>query len=302
LTSSCDPGAEPDLRTGRPIVVAVDGSDGALSAVGWAAAEARRRGEPLRIVAVPSMPPRMRAHEGSRRTVANALYDAALSSVREAAARATDIEPSVIVDTDVLPGAPAIAVTDAGCGASMLVVGARGIGGVGTVFLGSVSDYVAANASCPIVVVHDKSADARNDVVVGVRDLEDPDRALAFAFEEAAMREASLIVLHAWYWFPSALRIAGDTVADAGLVSAQARRQLAEDLAAWQGKYPEVTVEVDVVRGHAGRVLAAASADAQLLVLGRHDGGLRLGMSAGYASVQHSVLGRAHCPVAVIPA
>jgi len=63
-----------------------------------------------------------------------------------------------------------------------------------------------------------------------------------------------------------------------------------------------VTVVVDVVRGHTGRVLSAASASARLLVLGRHDGGLRLGMSASYASVQHAVLGHAHCPVAIVPA
>jgi len=284
--------------TGMPIVVAVDGSDDGLSAVSWAAAEAERRRAPLRIVSVPAMPPRMQAHEGSQSTVANLLVDVAASSVRTAAARATDVAPGLILSTDVLSGAPALAVSDAGAGASMLVVGA---GGFGSMLLGSVSGYVAANAPCPVVVVHDRSADARNIVVVGVRDLEDPGRVLAFAFEEAGMREATLAVVHAWYWFPSALRPAGDTVTDPWLVSARARRLLAEALEPWQDKYPEVTVTVDAVRERPARVLCTMSARAQLLVLGRHGSGHHLGPDSGFASVQHSVLGQAHSPVAIVP-
>lgn len=281
---------------GRPIVVAVDGSDEALNAVDWAAAEAQRRRAPLRIVSVPAMPPRMRAYEGPMSTVANALQDAASYSVRTAIARVRDLAPELIVDADILPGAPAIAVRDAGSGASLLVVGARGSGGFETLLLGSVSRYVAANTSCPVIVVHDLPADARNEVIVGVRDPEDSGRALELAFEEAAMREATLTVVHAWHWFPPNLRVAGDAATDPGLVSAQARRQLAEALVPWQEKYPAVSAATDVVRGHPGRMLASMSARAQLLVLGRHSNGHHV------AAIQHSVLGHARGPVAIVPA
>jgi len=45
---------------------------------------------------------------------------------------------------------------------------------------------------------------------------------------------------------------------------------LAFALEQWRGKYPEVRVRQDVIRGHPGRVLASYSARADLVVLGRH--------------------------------
>jgi len=38
--------------------------------------------------------------------------------------------------------------------ADFIVTGQRGIGGVKAALLGSVSDYVAKNASCPVVITH----------------------------------------------------------------------------------------------------------------------------------------------------
>lgn len=285
---------------GKPIVVAVDGSDEALCAAEWAAAEALRRNKPLRIVSVPAMPPRMRAYQGALSTVANALRQVAADAVAKAASRVTESGPKLTIDTDVLAGPPVVAVTDSGAGAAMLVVGARGIGGFEAMLLGSVSRYAAANAPCPVVVVHDRQAPGRAEVVVGIREPESASHALEFAFEEAALREADLVVVHAWHWFPPALRVAGDPVSDPGLISAEARRQLAEMLTTWQDKYPAVKSSVEVVHGHPGGTLAKLSAGAELLVLGRRGGHLP-GVSARVASVQHSVLGHAHGPVAIVP-
>jgi len=39
-----------------------------------------------------------------------------------------------------------------GCGADLVVVGARGLGGVGRLLLGSVSSYVVHHASCSVLV------------------------------------------------------------------------------------------------------------------------------------------------------
>jgi hypothetical protein len=81
----------------------------------------------------------------------------------------------------------------------MLVVGFRGIGAFAATVLGSVARYAAGHASCPVVVVRDQSVAARRLVGVGVGDLDDCAGTLAFAFEEAALRQASLIAIHAWH-------------------------------------------------------------------------------------------------------
>jgi len=284
---------------GKPIVVAVDGSDEALSAAEWAAGEALRHNAPLRIVSVPGPPPRLHVHQGARSIVANALHEEAARAVRTAVSRVTEIGPGLDIASDVLSGDPAASVTRSGSDAAMLVVGARGVGGFSAMTLGSVSGIVAGNASCPVVVVHGRPAAARREVVVGIRDIENSDRVLSFAFEEAALAEAGLMALHAWHGFVPDLRVAGEHAGDPGLAMAQTRRQLADMLMAWQEKYPAVQVTTEVVHGHPARELASLSARAELVVLGRRS---VHGPGRGAGFVRHSVLGHAHGPVAVIPA
>ena len=88
----------------------------------------------------------------------------------------------------------------------MLVVGARGAGGFAAMILGSVSRYAAHRTTCPVTVIRQASMAVHQEVAVGVRDPQDTSEALTFAFEEATARHADLVVVHAWYWFPSALR------------------------------------------------------------------------------------------------
>jgi nucleotide-binding universal stress UspA family protein len=137
------------------------------------------------------------------------------------------------------------------------------------------------------------------EVAVGVRDPHEAAGALAFAFEEAALRGADLVAVHTWYWLPSgqagALR-----PADPERFAAEATRQLAVALEDWRGKYPDVRVRQDVIRGHPARVLASYSARTDLVVLGRH--GHPTGPGPGIGSVQHAVLDHAHGPVAIVPA
>lgn len=286
-----------------PVVAAVDGSAGSLRAVEWAAREAERHRAPLRIVSAPAMPPRMRAYDTIPRTVADELRGVSLRALEEAFTRAKQAVPRLLVDVDPLTGPPALAVTDSGSGALMLVVGARGAAGLPAIILGSVSRYAAMHASCPVVAVREETGVVHREVVVGIRDPHDTTATLAFAFEEAALRGATLTAVHAWYWFPSALGTAGaeetpGSLADLPKVSADASRNLTETLRGWREKYPDVPVREDVVRGHPARVLASYTARSDLVVIGRHNG-----HDAGPAvgAVQHGVLNHAHGPVAIVP-
>lgn len=84
----------------------------------------------------------------------------------------------------------------------MLVVGARGIGSVRRVLLGSVSAALARHAQCPVTVVHTTAATdavtACKPVLVGVDGTRNSSAAIELAFEEASRRKVSIVALHAW--------------------------------------------------------------------------------------------------------
>jgi nucleotide-binding universal stress UspA family protein len=275
-----------------PVVVGVDGSERAMHAAEWAAREAVCREVPLRIVAAPAPLPQMQSRYVPEATVANALRGMAARNLGLAVERVGEVAQGLRIETDLLSGPPAAAVANCGHGASMLVLGARGSGGFGAMLLGSVSRYCATHAPCPVVVVREETTAAQREVAVGIRDPEDAQGALAFAFEEAALRGAELLVVHAWPWIPPGLH----AKADPELISATAREQLEDMLSAWQEKYPTVTVFPEVVQSHPARVLASLSARADLTVIGKRTvPGLAIG------SIRNVLLSYAHGPVAVVP-
>ena len=281
----------------NPVVVGVDGSEESLRAVEWAALEARRHSLPLRIVSAPAAVPRLHTSSTSPREIASALRGIAARALDAGITRAEEVAPGLSPRTGLLSGPPALAVAESGAGAAMLVVGSRGAGGFAAVVLGSVSRYAASRAPCPVVVVREESMAVHREIAVGVRDPQDTGEALAFAFEEAALRDADLVAIHTWFWQPSAThRRAAD---DADRISAEAADRLAAALEGWREKYPGVRVRHDVVHGHPARVLASYSARTDLVVLGRH--GHPDGVGPGIGSIQHAVLDHAHGPVAVIP-
>ena len=281
----------------RPVVVGIDGSAESLRAVDWAAREAVLRGLPLRIVSAVALPPRMNDSQAvpGVDSVSDTLRKARDRALAAGAERAAAVAPDLLIDVDALTGAPARAVTEAGSGAAMLVVGARGTGAFTAMILGSVSQYVSAHATCPVVVVREETASAHRQVGVGIGDPARSADALAFAFEEAALRKASLIAVHAEDLPYGQLGSALWALATPGrpAVEEEAVRQLSAVLADWRKKYPDVEVSPDFVRAHPGRTLVGLSARADLVVIGRH--------TTGAGAVRHAVLNHAHGPVVIIP-
>jgi nucleotide-binding universal stress UspA family protein len=278
--------------TAKPIVAATDGSEHAVLAVEWAAREAVLRDTALRIVSVAAMPPRMmleRENVADVETVAGVLRDNRDAALAAAADRAAAVAPGLLIDTDVLTGAPADAVVESGAGALMLVVGSRGMGAFAALVLGSVSRYAASHAPCPTVVIRDTAASAHGLVAVGLADLDSRGTAaLTFAFEEAAARKASLTAVHSVDTGPG-LHHSRTEGADG---------RLTELLADWRAKYSDVAVTSTAAHGHPGQVLVDLSARADLVVIGRH--APRTGRP-GPGAVRNVVLHHATGPVAVVP-
>jgi nucleotide-binding universal stress UspA family protein len=284
----------------KPIVAGTDGSEESLRAVDWAAREAVRRGAPLRIVSAAEAPPGMKSRSGPGEVerVTDVLLgerDQALVAAAERAAQTA----GVLIDTDVVTGSVDEAVTDAGSGALMLVLGSRGRGAFTALLLGSVSRYVASHASCPVAVIRDEPPSPHGLVGVGVADLDSCGDALTFTFEEASLRQASLLVLHAWHTPETEISRAGSAPHESGAeAAADAAGNLTALLDDWRAKYPGVPVSQEVVHGHPGRALVGLSARADLVVIGRH---ARHSGRAGRGSVRHALLNHAHGPVVTVP-
>ena len=285
----------------KPIVAGTDGSEESLRAVDWAAREAALRGAPLRIVAAAALLPRMASRVGTvdYDTVTDVLLKERDRTLAAAAERAARTAPGLLIDADPLDGQPAQAVTESGAGAQLLVLGSRGIGAFTALLLGSVSRYAASHASCPVVVVRDEAPSPLGLVGVGVADLDSCGDALTFAFEEASLRQASLLVLHAWHTPETEISRAGSGPHESGAAAAaDAAGHLTSLLDDWRAKYPGVQVSHEVVHGHPGRALVGLSARADLVVIGR-----RASHSdrPGRGSVRHALLNHAHGPVVTVP-
>ena len=278
----------------RPILVGASGSEQSLRAVNWAAGEAALRMVPLRIVSViPSWPAAgWRAAHGAypatrRQSAAESLEDAAWSASMTA--------PELTIDTSLLAGDPGPILAGLGRHASMLVAGSRAAAGSTRMAPGPVSRYLAVHAPCPVVIDHDQTIPAQQ-VVVGIREPEDPEAPLAFAFEEASCRAAHLLAVLAWHWLPPA----ADAILTPAESSAQALIRLHRLLEPWQDKYPGVEIGEEVIHARPGHILASLTAMADLLVLGRHTNSVA-GTDAPLGSVTEAVLAHSRGPVAIVP-
>lgn len=281
------------------VIVGVDGSVGSDAAVAWAAAYAATHRRRLTIVhgaGAPVVTDFVIDLDEARKTLRIAgrrKADHALSVAQSAGG------PSLDISVHVELCEPRSLLVETAAGAHLLVVGSRGHGAVLSLLLGSVSVAVTALAPCPVAVVR-RSADddALRPVVVGVDGTADSAGALTLGFELAAQQRRPLEVVHAageaWL-FPvpdaAAPGMAEEVRADWQLL-------LAESVAGYSEKFPDVTFTSDVVQGSAAEVLVAASEHASTLVVGARGRGALARRLLG--SVSRSVVEHAHCTVVVV--
>ena len=281
------------------IVVGVDGSDASRVATDWAARDAALRDVPLTVVHVlPSadigawvdLPvPEVYLAERDRR--AEQIVSDAMRVVADVVSDTCDIA----VDHRVVEGPNVPALVDISKDAEMIVVGCRGLSGVQRLLLGSVSSGLVHHSHCPVAVIHGEDPVTNNTdapVVVGIDGSPASERATAIAFDEASRRGVELVAIHTWM---NNADFYVDVAWDGA--TAQAEQELAQRLAGWRERYPDVVVRRVVGQDNPAVRLLKESADAQLLVVGSHGRGGFAGLLLG--SVSSAVAQSARIPVIV---
>ncbi|HEX5540753.1 MAG TPA: universal stress protein [Micromonospora sp.] len=282
-----------------PVVVGVDGSDQSRAAVPLAAREAAWRHRPLRVVhafiwpmlRVPLEPPKNGPADGGLRQQADRILDEAMEEARAA-------QPGLPVSGEVVAGQPAVVLLAEARHAEMVVIGSRGLGGFTGLLLGSVAVQIVEHAPCPVLVARGEERTS-GPVLVGVDGSLKSEPAIRFALEEASWRGTGVVAVHAWT-HPVSVG-PGDMqplVFDINAIEEDEARALAESMAGWRERYPDVPVETRTVRGRAARALLDEAGDAQLIVVGARGRGGFTGLLLG--SVSQAVLHHAPCPVALL--
>jgi nucleotide-binding universal stress UspA family protein len=284
------------------IVVGVDGSPGAQRALEWAVAEGRARG--VEIAAVLAYGYYGRPFDVQIRTGGRdpeGLDVAARGVLSETVELLPPSRERVSIRELVCDDEPVDALLSEVTRDDMLVVGARGLGPVRRLLLGSVSLHCVRHALCPTVIVRDRPLERdapSRPVVVGVDGSPESATALHWAAEHARVRELPLRVVHAW----SLAQTQPDRVDDLFHVTEQrdrSRREIERMLDAVVAADQRSSTVISLLDGNPVEVLLEAAEDAGLLVVGsRGEGGiarLLLG-STSAACLQHAV-----CDVAVVP-
>ncbi|SHF11423.1 universal stress protein [Streptoalloteichus hindustanus] len=277
-------------NVGHPVAVGVGDDPADQEVVRWAAEEAARRGVGLRLVhgyvVLPyTMDQYVPDSDTMARRAGEAVLDAATATARSAC-------PGLEVSMSLTYGTPDLVLAQESVNAALVVVGTHPHSALTETVFGSTAGALVRDAPCPIVAVPRGSAGPERigPVVAGVDGSPASQAALAFAFDAASRRGLPLRVAHYWY---------GELT---DVERAEAREDhhvlLAESLAGFRERHPDVSVSFVARAADPVRELRAESAEACLLVLGTHGRG-RL-VSALLGSVSRDLVRTARCPVAVV--
>lgn len=268
------------------LTVGYDGSEAARQAVRWATREAHLRKATLRLLHARTTPP----GEGNRPDVTDDNDRSDGQRLLTEAEHIVTAESQRVLTERVFPATPPTrALVHESHHTQMLIAGAHGLEALSPAAVGSTAEIVTLHAHCPVAVIHrlpeKQAVPDKGAVLVGVDGSPVGEQAIALAFEEASLRQAPLLALHAWSDVPTDPWLhstnqgwSWDHVED------RESAMLAERLAGWQEQYPQVQVERIVVRDRPVRSLIERANQAQLIVVGSRGRGGFTGMLLGSTS------------------
>jgi nucleotide-binding universal stress UspA family protein len=276
------------------VLVGVDGSEGSVAALRWAAGVAEAVGARLRVVSAWQYPPDAVVSIGRRDLTPADEADADLErQLRELLADLGIGDDGQVV-VEALRGSPTVALLrEATEDVRMVVVGSRGLGGFRGLRLGSVSRQLCEHAPRPVTVVRRgvESSPVLRTILVGADGSDDAARAMVFAGRLATDVGADLLVVNA----------TGSRDAQRERpVELDTRREWVEEWCA-PLRQAGVPYRIEVVRGDPRSTVmdAARDAAADLVVVGSRGRGVVTKMVLG--SVAASLVEGSEVPVTVLP-
>lgn len=281
------------------ILVGVDGSAESDAAVRWATREAILRDELITLLHVVApvvaswpMSPMQANITGWQKENARDVIEQARKTLFAEVGEAPPEVHAEVLYSHVVP-----TLIDASEQARMVVAGSRGMGAVGRLLMGSVSAGLVHHAHCPVAVIRPEEASAANQnapVLLGIDGSPASEAATAWAFDEASRQGVPLVALHVW----SDVGVFPILGTDWRKYESQGEEVLAERLAGWQERYPDVHVRRRLECDQPARWLLEESDHAQLVVVGSHGRGGFAGLTLG--SVSAAVAQSAKIPVIVV--
>ncbi|OBI26450.1 universal stress protein [Mycobacterium sp. E1386] len=236
-------------QSSQRIVVGIDGSDAAINAAKWAAAEAVSRNVPLRLI-----------HAVPRRNADDDSLDVeyAQAALRNADAALQAMGTPVKVECDIVRGSSEGALIDESRDAAMVCVGSVGTGWVARKVLGSTAQTLVRKAHCPVAVIRSSRDGAGPEdgyVAVAVEETDANDAVLEHGFHEARLRDAPILAMGVWRWGLGEIPY----------------RQLDQRLGPWVSKHSQVHVQPAAARRGAAEFLTRTKEPVQLAVVGSED-------------------------------
>jgi nucleotide-binding universal stress UspA family protein len=271
------------------VVVGVDGTESSVHAADWAAEHAHLEGLPLVVLhAVDDSAVEATAWAGVTWVLPTPL-DRLLTTARQLVQETTDHvahrHPDLAVHPLAVHGEVRRILVEVSREASMLVLGSRGRGPVGSAVLGSVGAHVTRHSHCPVVVCRPGHPGRVHDGVVVLCDGTPTSvPVVARAIEMAGQRGLPVTVLRC---------VHDDHAAGSALSS------LEDDLVPLRARFPGVPVRAEIRAGEPDHALAARPRPADLVVVGRHPLD-SIGRHLGHVNATR-VIEHVESPVLVVP-
>ena len=290
-------------RPEAPIVAGIDGSPPSFGAARWAAAEAQRRHQDLRLLFAYTIPIVGHPEYEFPPEFAAAVRSAGQQTLDEASDDLNGQYPHLDIMTTLVESDARSALVEASATAGITVVGSRGGGRLAEVLLGSVALHLVSHGHSPVAVIPPGAPKIDGPILVGVDGSATSTAAIAFAFDEAAVRGSGLVAVLAWD------DLAHQPFARRPVVMGPADDQeeealLSEQLTGWREKYPDVPVRHVVDRGRPAEALlrygypGTDEQQPQLIVVGSRGRGGFTGLLLG--STSHTLITHAPCPIVVV--